>query len=63
MKKHHESTELESRQISTFNKDMYGGVVYWTVLCFHPYRVSLLFADLLSLYLVYIVMFVSLVLF
>ena len=25
------------------------GVVYWSVLCYHPYPVSLLFADLLSL--------------
>jgi len=27
-------------------------VVYWTVLCYHPYLVSMLFADLLSLHLV-----------
>jgi len=31
---------------------MLGGVVYWTVLCNHPYLVSILFADLLSLHLV-----------
>ena len=33
-------------------KDMQGGLVYWTVLCYHPYLVSMLFADLLSLHLV-----------
>jgi len=33
-------------------KDMQDGVLYWTVLCYHPYLVSLLFADLLSLHLV-----------
>jgi len=29
-----------------------GWVVYWTVLCYHPYLVPMLFADLLSLHLV-----------
>jgi len=29
-----------------------GGVVYWTVLCYHPYLVCMLFADLLSLHLI-----------
>ena len=38
--------------ISLMWKDMLGGVVYWTVLCYHPYLFSMLFADLLSLHLV-----------
>ena len=44
-------------------KDMWGGVVYWTVLCYHPYLVSMLFADLLSLHLVIFLMFFILVYF
>ena len=35
--------------------------MYWTVLCYHPYLVSLLFADLLSLHLVTFLMFLILV--
>ena len=31
--------------------------MYWTVLCYHPYLVSMLFADLLSLHLVTFLMF------
>ena len=38
-----------------------GGVVYWTVLCYHPYLVSMLFADLLSLHHVTFLMFFILV--
>ena len=38
--------------ISLIWKDMKGGVVYRTVWCYHPYLVSLLFDDLLSLHLV-----------
>jgi len=37
--------------------------VYWTVLCYHPYLVSMLFADLLSLHLVTFLMFFILVIF
>jgi len=36
---------------------MLGGVVYLTVLCYHPYLVSMLFADLLPLHLVTFLMF------
>ena len=36
---------------------MEGGVVYWSVLCYHPYLVPMLFADLLSLHLVTFLMF------
>ena len=46
--------------ISLMWKDMSGGVVYWTVLCYHPYLVFLLFMDLLSLHLVTILMFLLL---
>ena len=35
--------------------------MYWTVLCYHPYLVSMLFADLLSLHLVTFLMFFILV--
>ena len=35
--------------------------MYWTVLCYHPYFVSMLFADLLSLHLVTFLMFFILV--
>ena len=34
--------------------------MYWTVLCYHPYLVSMHFADLLSLHLVTILMFLFL---
>ena len=36
---------------STFWRHVQGGFVYWIILCYHPYLVSLLFADLLSLHL------------
>ena len=37
---------------------MWGGVVYWTVLCYnYPYLLSMLFADLLSLHLATFLMF------
>ena len=42
-------------------KDMEGEVVYWTVLCYHAYLVSMLFGDLLSLHLVTFLMFFILV--
>ena len=35
--------------------------MYWTILCYHPYLVSMLFADLLSLHLVTFLMFFILV--
>ena len=35
--------------------------MYWSVLCYHPYLVSMLFADLLSLHLVTFLMFFILV--
>ena len=38
-------------------------IEYWTVLCYHPYLVSMLFADLLSLHLVTFLMFFVLVVF
>ena len=48
--------------ISLMWKDRLGGVVYLTVLCYHPYLVSMLFADLLSIHLVtFFKMFFSLV--
>jgi len=43
--------------LSLMLKDMYvGWDVYWTVLCYHPYLVSMLFADPLSLHLVTFIM-------
>ena len=49
--------------ISLIWKDMKGGVVYRTVWCYHPYLVSLLFDDLLSLHLVTFLTFFFCVLF
>ena len=41
---------------------MLGGVAYSTVLCYYPYLVSMLFADLLSLHLVTFLMFFPVIL-
>ena len=43
------STIVDGKDFFIIQKDMYRGIVHRTVICYHPYLISLLFAILLSL--------------